>query len=95
MVPAFRNVGQKNIVSPICYRAFCMQEIAALISEEEHSEGDVQMFMGEIRRYAVNTELDATVLNRLINRILIGEPKKADGVKTQEVRIVYNFVGEL
>ena len=72
-----------------------MQEIAALISEEEHSEGDVQMFMGEIRRYAAITELDETVLNRLINRILIGEPKKIDGVKTQEVRIVYNFVGEL
>ena len=72
-----------------------MQEIAALISEEEHSEGDVQMFMGEIKRYATITELDETVLNRLINRILIGEPKKVDGVKTQEVRIVYNFVGEL
>ena len=72
-----------------------MQEIAALISEEEHSEGDVQMFMGEIRRYAAITELDETVLNRLINRILIGEPKKVDGVKTQEVQIVYNFVGEL
>ena len=73
----------------------CMQEIAALISEEEHSEGDVQMFMGEIRRYAAITELDETVLNRLINRILIGEPKKVDGVRTQEVRIVYNFIGEL
>ena len=72
-----------------------MQEIAALISEEEHSEGDVQMFMGESRRYAAIAELDETVLNRLINRILIGEPKKAEGVKTQEVRIVHNFVGEL
>ena len=72
-----------------------MQEIAALISEEEHSKGDVQMFMGEIRRYAAITELDETVLNRLINRILIGEPKKVDGVRTQEVRIVYNFIGEL
>lgn len=36
-----------------------------------------------------------TVLNRLINHILIGEPEKVDGVKIQEVRIVYNFVGEL
>ena len=72
-----------------------MQEIAALISEEEHSEGDIQMFMGEIRRYAAITELDETVLNRLINRILIGEPKNVDGVKTQEIWIVYNFVGEL
>lgn len=72
-----------------------MQEIAALISEEEHSEGDVQRFMGEIRRYAAITELDEMVLNRLINCILIGEHKNVDGVKTQEVRIVYNFVGQI
>ncbi len=76
-------------------QGYSTREIAAVISEEEHSEGDVQMFVGEIRRYAAVTELDETVLNRLINRILIGELKKVDGVKTQEVQIVYNFVGEL
>lgn len=65
-----------------------MQEIVTLISEEEHSECDAQMFMGEIMRYAAITELDKTVLNRLINRILIGKPKKAEGVKTQEVGTV-------
>ena len=32
---------------------------------------------------------------RLINRILVGEVKKVDGQKTQEIRIVYNFVGEI
>ncbi len=31
------------------------------------------MFMEEIRRYSVITELDEMVLNRLINHILIGE----------------------
>ena len=72
-----------------------MQEIAALISKEEHSEGDVRTFVEEIKRYAAITELDETVLNRLINRILIGKPEKIDGVRTQEVRIVYNFIGEL
>ena len=72
-----------------------MQEIAAVISEEEHSEGDVWTFIEEIKRYAAITELDETVLNRLINRILIGKPEKIDGVRTQEVRIAYNFVGEL
>lgn len=40
-------------------------------------------------------ELDEAVLNRLISRILIGEVKKVDGQKVQEVRIVYNFVGEI
>lgn len=39
--------------------------------------------------------LDESVLNRLISKILIGEVKKLDGQKVQEVRIVYNFVGEI
>ncbi len=56
---------------------------------------DVRMFMEEIKWYATITELDEAVLNRLINRILIGKPEKIDGVRIQEVRIVYNFVGEL
>ena len=51
--------------------------------------------MIEIRRYAAIEELDESVLNRLISKILIGEVKKVDGQKVQEVRIVYNFVGEI
>ena len=35
------------------------------------------------------TGLDETVQNRPINRILMGQPKKVDGVKTQEVRMEY------
>ena len=39
--------------------------------------------------------LDEAVLNRLIGKILVGEVEKIDGQKVQEVRIVYNFVGEI
>ena len=45
--------------------------------------------------YAAIEELDEAVLNRLISKILVGEVKKIDGQKVQEVRIVYNFVGEI
>ena len=40
-------------------------------------------------------ELDEAVLNRLIDKIFIGETIKTDQGKVQEVRIVYNFVGEV
>lgn len=46
----------------------------------------------EIGRYAVNADLAETVLSYLIKQILIDELKKVDGVKAQEVWIVYNFV---
>ena len=50
---------------------------------------------GEIKPYAVIIVLDKTVLNRLINQMLIGGLEKVDGGNTQEVRLVYNFDGEL
>ena len=40
-------------------------------------------------------DLDEQAQNRLISKILVGEVKKIDGQKVQEVRIVYNFVGEI
>ena len=52
-------------------------------------------FIEEIRKYAAIKELDEVVLNRLIKKIMIGEVQKVDGQKIQEVKIIYNFVGEI
>ena len=72
-----------------------LQELMRMLQQSDAQESEVRAFIREIRRYATIQELDETVLNRLINRILVGEVKKVDGQKVQEVRIVYNFVGEI
>jgi len=72
-----------------------LQELMRMLQQSDAQESDVRTFIREIRRYATIQELDETVLNRLISKILVGEVKKVDGKKTQEVRIVYNFVGEV
>ena len=76
----YRNQGNKAIGKPDCY-----QKVIICPSEPCRLIFD----------YATIEELDEAVLNRLISRILIGEVKKVDGQKVQEVRIVYNFVGEI
>lgn len=58
-------------------------------------ESEVRTVIREILQYVTIQELYETVLNRLINRILVGEVKKIDGQKIQKVRIVYNFVGQI
>ena len=58
-------------------------------------KSDDRTFIKEILCYTTIEELDESVLNRLISKILIGEIKKVDGQKVQEVRIGYNFVGEI
>ena len=68
---------------------------AEMMRHSDEQESDVRTFISEIRQYATITELDETVLHRLISKILIGEVRKVDGQKVQEVKIVYNFVGEI
>ena len=72
-----------------------IQELSDLMRHSDEQESDIRTFIREIRQYAAIKELDETVLHRLIHRVLIGEVKKIDGQKVQEIRIVYNFVGEI
>jgi len=72
-----------------------IQELVLVMRRTDEQESDVRTFMQEIRKYAAIQELDEAVLNRLISKILVGEVKKVDGQKCQEVKIIYNFVGEI
>lgn len=72
-----------------------LHDLAMMQSRADAQESEVRTFIKEIRRYYAIEELDEAVLNRLISRILIGELKKVDGQKVQEVRIIYNFIGEV
>jgi DNA invertase Pin-like site-specific DNA recombinase len=72
-----------------------LQDLNAMMRHSDEQESEVRAFIKELRQYATIQELDETVLNRLINRILVGEVRKVDGQKVQEVKIVYNFVGAI
>ena len=72
-----------------------LHDLAIMRSRADAQENEVRTFIREIRRYAAIQELDEAVLNRLISRIVVSEVQKVDGQKVQEVRIVYNFVGEI
>lgn len=72
-----------------------LSEITELLRENAAQESDIKSFISEVRQYGAIKELDEVILNRLIDRILIGEKHIEDGEKVQEVRIIYNFVGEV
>lgn len=65
-----------------------------MMRHTDEQESDVRTFMQEIRKYAAIQKLEEAVLNRLISKILVGEVRKI-GEKCQEVKIIYNFVGEI
>ena len=72
-----------------------MQKISNELRTASSVDSDVHRFIGELREYASITELDETILNRLIDKIVISAVEVIDGEKVQKVRIIYNFVGEI
>lgn len=72
-----------------------LKELTLSLRRSNEQESDVRTFIREIRQYATIQKLDEGILNRLISRILVGEVKKVDGEKFQEIKIIYNFVGEI
>ena len=70
-------------------------EIQALLRDSIDQESDIRQFITEIRQCEAITELDEGILNHLIDKIMIGDVKKVNGEKVQEVRFFYNFVGEV
>ena len=64
------------------------------INQIEAALDNVNRFLPLIQKYTDIQELDAYVLNELIEKIVVHEKTiGADGIKTQEVDIYYKFIG--
>ncbi len=61
------------------------------ITEREKKKTDARNFVAVTKKYTDLQELDSTVLRECIERIYVYEKDKQ--TKTQEVEIVYNFIG--
>ncbi|MBQ9606684.1 MAG: DUF4368 domain-containing protein [Lachnospiraceae bacterium] len=65
------------------------------MSEDDSKADNAEQFTRLIKDYAGIKKLDAALLNTLIDKITIGEPKKSDGETIQEVKIYYKFIGNI
>ena len=75
------------------------QSIAALtaqLASVREQENSIGKWIDLIRQFSSPSELTAELLNTLIEKILVHEAvKEADGSRTQEIEIVYRFVGKI
>ena len=75
------------------------QSIAALtaqLASVREQENSIGKWIDLIRQFSSPSELTAELLNTLIEKILVHEAvKEADGNRTQEIEIVYRFVGKI
>lgn len=65
------------------------------ISEMENQQDNAASFVELVKRYVHVEDLDREIVVELIDNIVISERYKQDGVKQQDIKIKYKFIGEL
>lgn len=70
------------------------EALSAEIAQGEEVYKNVERFLPLIQKYTDITELNAHILNELIEKIVVHEKQvDEDGIKSQEVDIYYKFIG--
>ncbi len=65
------------------------------VSTREEMEDNVDQFLTLMEKYVDIPELTTTIVNEFIKRIIVYAPDKSSGKRTQEVKIVFNFLEEV
>lgn len=70
------------------------KKLSEAISASEQIYDDVEAFLPLVRQYIDLQDLNARILNELIEKIVVHEKdRSADGSVTQQVDIYYKFIG--
>ena len=80
------EVEQKSIKENI-------NELTLQLSEYKDKKDDTENFLSIIKKYKHLKELDASILNEMIEKILVYDAKEVNGEKQQRIDIYYKFVG--
>ncbi len=73
-----------------------IEALTAQLNSAKEQEDGIEKWLDLIKQFSSPTELTAEMLNTLIEKILVHEATKdADGNRTQEIEIVYRFVGKI
>ena len=73
-------------------------ELAGLesqIATQKTTDDNISHFMNVVKRYTEVKQLDSELLNRLIDKIVVGNKVKSKKGYTQKITIYYRFVGDL
>lgn len=64
------------------------------LQQEEKKSVDVKRFLAVVKKYTDLTELTPEILREFVDRIIVHAPDKSSGRRLQEIKIIYNHIGE-
>ena len=74
-------------------KAAALPELERKAQEQMESRQGADRWLEIIQHYTEITELDESILFELVDRIEIGEARKDQGTRVQDVKVFYRYVG--
>ena len=65
------------------------------VEQREEMDSNLDRFFTLVERYVDIPELTPTIVNEFIKKIIVHAPDKSSGKRTQEIRIIFNFLDEV
>ena len=72
-----------------------MRETASANHRCQNHIGQRKQFIRVVRKFTEMQELTPEIVATLIERVEVGQAQVIDGVKKQEIKITYNFIGNI
>lgn len=72
-----------------------LAELQRKIDNTANKTDNVGQFLDLVRKYDSITELDAEIIRTLVNKVIVHQPDKSSGHRTQQVDVVFNLIGEV
>lgn len=90
------EVMLKNYESEHAELSKKISELRLKLDEVKKQSDSAEMFINVIRKYTIVDQLDASILNELIDKIIIHKKEGTDdGRQFQQIEIYYKFVGKI
>ena len=65
------------------------------MEQREEMDNNLDRFFALVEKYVDIPELTPTIVNEFIKKIIVYAPDKSSGKRTQEIRIIFNFLDEV
>lgn len=72
-----------------------IERLKQQLADRSHAADGAAKWIEIIKNYAEIIDLDAEIVNTLIDKITVSEAQIVDGQKLQAVNIYYKFVGQV
>ncbi|HNZ49717.1 MAG TPA: recombinase family protein [Candidatus Hydrogenedentes bacterium] len=71
------------------------EKLQEQIAAARTTSDNAKQFIRVVRKFTEMQELTPEIVSTLIERVEVGQAQMVDGVKKQEIKIIYNFIGNI